>query len=179
METSLSCPLQAVAWVIFTDLPHNSVYKCLITATFTFRKYNLGTTEGEMFLSEDKHKVLWRHKEWTGNQNTGTDWGTLLPNSPKKLKNVQMAAVIPCVAWQLCDCEKISQVEVSDSYMWVTERDVWQLFRPHESAAATGKQKPKWKFLEEAECSMMSAEMPMSLSSSPQICLSMFLLLSE
>lgn len=158
-----------MAWVIFTDLPYNSVHKCLIAATF--RKCNLGTTEREMFLSEDKHKSLWRHKDWTGNWNTGTDWGTFLQNSPKKLKNIQMAALIPRVGWQLCDCEKISQTEVSDSYMWVTERDIWQLFRPHESSAATGKQKLKWKLLEEAECSMMSAEVAMSLSS-PQICLS-------
>lgn len=80
-----------------------------------------------------------------------TGWVTLTEH-PEKLRSVQMAAVIPSAGQQLV---KIGQAEVSDSYIWVTERAGWQPFRPHESAAATRKQQLKWKFLEEAERSVM------------------------
>lgn len=80
-----------------------------------------------------------------------TGWVTLTEH-PKKLRSVQMAAVTPSAGQQLV---KIGQDEVSDSYIWVMERAGWQPFNPHESAAATRKQQLKWKFLEEAERSVM------------------------
>lgn len=171
-------------WVIFTDLPLNSVNKRLITDTFVIRKHSLGATEEEMCLWDTFVFVFQKTStKFCGNtrnrQKTEIQGQTeaLLKNSPKKLKNVQMAAAVPLEGWQIWDCEKITQVEASDRQVWVTERDEWQLFRQHESSAATGKQKLQWKLLEKAECSMMSAEMAENLNSPLQS--SIFLLLSE
>lgn len=53
-EASVACLLQALAHMLFIDLPHNNH---LIAAIITCRRCNMGTTEGEMFLSEEKHKT--------------------------------------------------------------------------------------------------------------------------
>lgn len=123
-----------------------------------------GAREGETLLSEDERWVLRGHKEkmeiWT--------WGhteVLLPNNPK-LRNVQMAAVIPGVGQQLCECES-RPAEVTDSTQ-VTEGCMPAL-------------KITWiiSSVRKAEILMEVPGGSRSLSPSPQISLSIFLLLSE
>lgn len=150
--------------------PTRACIRTWLQHTFTCRKWQ----QGKKSSFQKTNKVLWIHKERAGSGNSKLDWGILLQNSPRKLKNIQIGCCDSRCRLTALDCE-IIQAELSDRYMWVTGRDAWQLFRPYESAAATGKQKLKWKFLEEAECSIMSVEMATSLSSASQICLSVFL----
>lgn len=96
---------------IYRDLRHSTVHNLQLPLpsrnaicrghrkrNITFRRWALSFEEAQ---GED------------GNLIVRTDWGTLLQNNPK-LRNVQMAIVIPSVGQQLCEFES-SPAEVSDS----------------------------------------------------------------
>lgn len=127
-------------------------------------------TGEEMFLSEDNQSFVatqWMGRKWKFQARLRHPPAEE-PWEAQEHRNCDSRCRLTALG-----CE-IGQAEVSDSCMWVIERDAWQLFRPYESAVATGKQKLKWKFLEEAECSIVSAEMATSLSSASRFCLSIF-----